>query len=188
MEKGKKVTRQYRIAEPIDCELNEISNATGKTKTAIIEEALLQYFESSKQNKYEEIANIFLEKLDEKYSAYRTRIRLGVRTAEINSQVMMEVLNTLLMLKGTQRSAFTSIQEAESPVISEAKHAVKEKIGKAAEKMSMPISCFLNQNFFQSRISRSLPEICSMMKTENTAGRKKRSWEKMVRSALAAGS
>ena len=37
---------------------------------------------------------------------------------------------------------------------------------KAAEKMSMPISCFLNQNFFQSRISRSLPEICSMMKTE----------------------
>lgn len=32
MEKGKKVTRQYRIAEPIDRELNEISNATGKTK------------------------------------------------------------------------------------------------------------------------------------------------------------
>ena len=26
MERGKKVTRQYRIAEPIDCELNEISN------------------------------------------------------------------------------------------------------------------------------------------------------------------
>ena len=134
MEKGKKVTRQYRIAEPIDCELNEISNATGKTKTAIIEEALLQYFESSKQNKYEEIANIFLEKLDEKYSAYQTRIRLGVRTAEINSQVMMEVLNTLLLLKGTQRSAFTSIQEAESPVIAAAKNTVKEKIEKAKQK------------------------------------------------------
>ena len=91
MEKGKKVTRQYRIAEPIDRELNEISNATGKTKTAIIEEALLQYFESSKQNEYEKIADILLEKFDEKYSAYRTRIRLGVRTAEINSQVMMEI-------------------------------------------------------------------------------------------------
>ena len=29
------------------------ANATGKTKTAIIEEALLQYFKSSKQNEYE---------------------------------------------------------------------------------------------------------------------------------------
>ena len=78
MEKGKKVTRQYRIAEPIDRELNEISNATGKTKTAIIEEALLQYFKSSKQNEYEKIADTILGKFDEKYSAYQTRIRLRV--------------------------------------------------------------------------------------------------------------
>lgn len=134
MEKGKKVTRQYRIAELIDRELNEISNATGKTKTAIIEEALLQYFKSSKQNEYEKIADTILGKFDEKYSAYQTRIRLGVRTAEINSQVMMEVLNTLLLLKGTQRSAFTSIQEAESPVIAAAKNTVKEKIEKAKQK------------------------------------------------------
>ena len=77
----------------------------------------------------------FLGKLDEKYSAYQTRIRLGVRTAEINSQVMMEVLkHTFCYLKDTQRSAFTSIQEAESPVIAAAKNTVKEKIEKAKQK------------------------------------------------------
>ena len=130
----KKVVRQFRIAESIETELTELSIETGKSKTAILEDALRSYFGSMKQDENEKIAELFLKKFDEKYAAYHTRIRLGVRTAEINSQIVMEILNTLLMLKGTKRAAFTSISEMESPIITASKETVKARIEKAKQK------------------------------------------------------
>lgn len=130
----KKVVRQFRIAESIETELTKVSSETGKSKTAILEEALRSYFNSMKQDENEKIAELFLKKFDEKYAAYHTRIRLGVRTAEINSQVVMEILNTLLMLKGTKKEAFTSISEIESPIITASKEVVKKKIEKSKQK------------------------------------------------------
>lgn len=130
----KKVVRQFRITESIENELTKVSSETGKSKTAILEEALRSYFNSMKQDENEKLAELLLKKFDEKYAAYHTRIRLGVRTAEINSQVVMEVLNTLLMLKGTKKEAFTSISEIESPIITASKEVVKQKIEKSKQK------------------------------------------------------
>lgn len=130
----KKVVRQFRITESIENELTKVSSETGKSKTAILEEALRSYFNSMKQDENEKLAELFLKKFDEKYAAYHTRIRLGVRTAEINSQVVMEILNTLLMLKGTKKEAFTSISEIESPIITASKEVVKQKIEKSKQK------------------------------------------------------
>lgn len=134
MEKEKKIVRQYRIANSIEQELTSLSQETGKSKTMIIEEALLLYFKMSKQDEYEIIADKLLEKIQDQFAAYMTRTRLGLRTAEINSQVAIEILNTLLMLKGTKKEAFVSTNKVESPIITEARQSVKERIEKAKQK------------------------------------------------------
>lgn len=134
LEKEKKITRQYRIAESIVNELSETANTTGKSKTTIIEEALIQYFKTNKQDEYEMIADRFLEKFSEKYAAYMTRMRLGVRTAEINSQLQMEIINTLLFVKNIKRESYVSTDMMEAPLMTEAKSTVKNRIERAKQK------------------------------------------------------
>lgn len=129
-----KVKKQFRISEEIAAKLTDLSNETGKTNTQIVEEALLQYFEINRENEYEKIAEYFLKKYEEKYSAYMTRVRLGVRTADINSQLLVELLNSIFMMQGYRENAYFPTARQENPVLKEAREDIKQRIENAKQK------------------------------------------------------
>lgn len=131
MEKKTKERQQFRLPEALVDQLNVMSNNTGKTKTLIIEEALSAYFNQDEQ--IERTAAKVIELYDKKYRNHMTRVRMGVRTADINSQVLVEICNTLLLLKKINGNDFIGTDDMESPIVRKAKESINERIRKAKQ-------------------------------------------------------
>ena len=121
-----KVKRQYRLSPDILKRLEAAAEASGKSMTYIIEDALLQYFDKEKQ--MEELTDRFIEKFDAKYKNYMTRVRLASRGADVNSQVLIELFNTSLLHKKYTEDDFVISESMESPVLRCAKEGVKDRI------------------------------------------------------------
>ncbi len=66
------------------------------TRSAAVEQIIME-FERKTESQIDLVARRFLEIFDEKYNAVFTRLRLGTRTADINSQITLELLNTLMI-------------------------------------------------------------------------------------------
>lgn len=128
IEKEKKVVRQIRISASLDEQLTLEANATGKTKTAIMEKALYDYLNHEREESIQKITDDVLAGIDKKYGNLFTRLRLGTRTAEQNSTVLLDLANTMLLLKGIDEYAFTAVSESESPMITKSKDGIKKMI------------------------------------------------------------
>lgn len=74
------------------------------------------------------IADRLLSKMEEKYKNIFTRIRLASTTSDINSQVMLEILNSMLINMNVKKGYMTDVVEAQ--VVTESKQHVKNKIAK----------------------------------------------------------
>lgn len=129
---SEKIRKTIRIAPEMNEKLAAASDSTGQSENHIIEQALIDYF-TDKRSEYERIADLFLERYDEKYNAYMTRVRLGTRTADVNSQVVLEVLNTILMTMDIQGEHYMPSNEMMHPVIRKAKDSINEIIRKAKQ-------------------------------------------------------
>lgn len=114
----------FRLSEELDKKIKKEAEAKGISKTAIIEEALSLYF---KELDEERLANILLDKIDEKYGK---KLNLKLRAMDINIEVILELLNSLAhSLKDKNAiNDFISIDDLESPIVSQAKLAVNKKI------------------------------------------------------------
>ncbi|MDD7511960.1 MAG: ribbon-helix-helix protein, CopG family [Peptostreptococcaceae bacterium] len=114
----------FRLSEELDKKIKKEAEAKGISKTAIIEEALDLYF---KELDEERLANILLDKIDEKYGK---KLNLKLRAMDINIEVILELLNSLAhSLKDKNAiNDFISIDDLESPIVSQAKLAVNKKI------------------------------------------------------------
>lgn len=128
IEKEKKVVRQIRISPSLDEQLTLEANATGMSKTAILEKALYEYLNNEKDAAIRKITADVLEGIDEKYGNLFTRLRLGTRTAEQNSTVLLDLANTMLLLNDVDEYAFMPVSEAESALISKSKDKIKKMI------------------------------------------------------------
>ncbi len=125
-----KITRQYRIAEELESELTKKAARTGRSKTELVEAALYEYLFSDAGKQAEELAGIFLKKFDEKYNALFTRLRLGLRSADINSQVTLRAFNNFLLLQGYQEKQYIDYNKMGSPLVISAEKAIKEEIAR----------------------------------------------------------
>lgn len=82
-----------------------------------------------KKNNGEQInalADIFIQKIDEKYGNLFTRLRLGVGTADKNSQVIIEILNSMVLNQEMDRVYSTEVLEAD--ITKESKEIVTKRI------------------------------------------------------------
>lgn len=124
--KQNKVTRQYRLSPEIVKRLEAEAFVSGKSMTNILEEALLFYFD--KDHQFEEMADKFLEKFDDKYKNFMTRVRLSSRSADVNSQIQLELWNMSMLQKKLTKDDFVMTEDMESPVMRKAKEGVKARI------------------------------------------------------------
>lgn len=74
------------------------------------------------------VAEKLLSKIEEKYKNMFTRLRLGVTTADKNSQVMLEILNSIILNLSMDKMYDTDILE--SNIVKESKDTVKNRIEK----------------------------------------------------------
>lgn len=72
------------------------------------------------------VADKVIEKLDEKYRNIFTRIRLGTSTADKNSQIILEILNSMILNQGLTLTYDTDT--VESDIVREGKDIVKKRI------------------------------------------------------------
>lgn len=77
-------------------------------------------------NQANAVADIIINKLNDEYSNLFTRLRLGVSTADKNSQILIEILNSIILNLNMDK-AFSS-DVVESTIIRESKETVKERI------------------------------------------------------------
>lgn len=103
------------------------------TETFVFEQALKQYFQNQREE-YDRIAERFLELYEEKYKNYMTRVRLAAREADVNSQILLELANSMLFLNSAEGKDFIASDEMEHPMMQNAKHFVKDRIARFKQK------------------------------------------------------
>lgn len=77
----------------------------------------------------EEIAAIFIKKMDEHYSKLLTRLRLGVSETDKNVQVIIEILNSMLFFE-KKGYGLMPTEVSSHDVVKEAKGQIKDRIAR----------------------------------------------------------
>ena len=74
------------------------------------------------------ISDKIIDKLEEKYKNMFTRMRLGISTADVNSQVLLEIMNSVILNTDMDRMYDTEILE--SDIVKESREIVKNRIAR----------------------------------------------------------
>lgn len=133
---SEKVRLNLRISVELFEQIEKLSDASGKSKTSIIEEALARYFEvPDRETELSVLADIFLDKYAERYNNTLTRIRLAANTAERNTQTMIDLKNTELFKNKTLCAAdYVSEHEFACDVLKTARDDLKSRIALMKQK------------------------------------------------------
>lgn len=113
----------------LDDETWKLLNRIQKENNLRSNSAAIEYVVSKEMNNgNEQLADKIIEKFDEKYNNLFTRIRLGSNGAEKNSQVLIEILNSMIV--NLSLSDYFSTDTLESNIVIESKENVKERIAR----------------------------------------------------------
>lgn len=115
-----KISKIYRLSPDTVEKLEKYAEENNLSKSAALDMIINEHLK--------EDANIkkFLDAFDNKYKNVITRIRLSSREADINVQILIEMMNTLMFFQSINSPYTTST--GESPVYKACKEEVKEKI------------------------------------------------------------
>lgn len=105
-------------------ELVKQKNSLTSISAAI--DLVVQEHKTNSQNQVDIIANRVADIIHERYENLFTRIRLGTTTADRNSQVIIEALNSLILNLEVKDSYSTDVLE--STIIADSKDTVKKRI------------------------------------------------------------
>lgn len=75
-----------------------------------------------------------LDAFENKYKNLFTRIRLGVRTADLNSQITLEVLNTILANMNIQQKDVVTTEKFTNPALKDSKELIKIRLENIKQK------------------------------------------------------
>lgn len=119
----KKIKKDWRLSPDVV----EIIGAYADTHTCSYTEALERIvLEHNRRGSDEDLVKQLLQGMDKHYEDFFTRVRLGIRGADVNSQVILEILNTLLYSKSIPVAIFTD--ENPTPVFLESQKHIRDKI------------------------------------------------------------
>lgn len=108
---------------------NYIEQIKNERKLSSLSEALdciIKEHMSNELDTADIIAEKIIMKIEEKYSNVITRCRLGINGADRNSQVMLEMLNSIILNTGMEKSYNTDV--IESDILRESRQVVKDRI------------------------------------------------------------
>ena len=91
-------------------------------------ELIINEHRAATLNQNEDIANRVIEKIEHKYGNAITRIRLGTNAADVNIQILMELINSFAVNNTFEIGEFVSIATMKAPVLEEAERVTKAKI------------------------------------------------------------
>lgn len=91
-------------------------------------DAVVQEHQRNNSEFIQACAGVFMESFENKYKDMFTRMRLGINTADRNSQVLIEILNSMII--GDDRTDFYATDTLESDIVKESKNAVKDRIAR----------------------------------------------------------
>ena len=121
-----RVKKTIRLGPSLAKQLETYAKEEDVTETFVFEQALKHYFQNQREE-YDRIAERFLELYEEKYKNYMTRVRLAAREADVNSQILLELANSMLFLNSAEGKDFIASDEMEHPMMQNAKHFVKDR-------------------------------------------------------------
>ena len=128
-----RVKKTIRLGPSLAKQLETYAKEEDVTETFVFEQALKHYFQNQREE-YDRIAERFLELYEEKYKNYMTRVRLAAREADVNSQILLELANSMLFLNSAEGKDFIASDEMEHPMMQNAKHFVKDRIARFKQK------------------------------------------------------
>ena len=128
-----RVKKTIRLGPSLAKQLETYAKEEDVTETFVFEQALKQYFQNQREE-YDRIAERFLELYEEKYKNYMTRVRLAARESDVNSQILLELANSMLFLNSAEGKDFIASDEMEHPMMQNAKHFVKDRIARFKQK------------------------------------------------------
>lgn len=106
-------------------EYKEKHHLSSMTKAA---EMIFDEHRAANMNQNENIANRVIEKFESKYSNALTRIRIASNAADVNIQILMEIINSFAVNNTFDIGEFVSIATMKAPVLEQAEHTTKAKI------------------------------------------------------------
>lgn len=95
--------------------------------TSAIEKIIYEH-RAATLSQNEDIANRVIEKFESKYGNALTRIRLASNAADVNIQILMEIINSFAVNNTFDIGEFVSIATIKAPILEEAEHTTKSKI------------------------------------------------------------
>lgn len=119
-----KIRKQITLSEDVIEYLESISGS-GISKTI---ELIVRQHKDMNGEQMKVLANMILNMFEEKYKNMFTRIRLASSSSDINSQIILEILNSIILNSEIEQYYSTDIYE--SDIIKDSKKSVKDRIAR----------------------------------------------------------
>ena len=115
-----KKQKLFKLSDDTIDKIKQIKEELGlASDTAVIEHLVRSFYIS-------DFADQIVDRLLERDKKYRERLRWATRTAEINSQMLLDAVNTILVSKDYEYCCFPEAYM--SPVLQQSKENIERKI------------------------------------------------------------
>ncbi len=126
-----KTRKAFRLSEDCLRVIDRVMTERGGTRTDALEYIIRRYETSMVEMPgdsrwVQEFADFLLSKYDEKYKGLHTRIRMGLRTAEFNSEMILNAVNMILFHFGIKDPRL--LTQVKMPVIERSEKAIKDRL------------------------------------------------------------
>lgn len=127
------IRKTYRLTEETLAQIDAYADKHGLNNT----QALASMIDTAHKMQMESddvIAKKVIDAFDEKYKNLFTRLRLGVRASDLNSQIMLELLNTILVNMSIQEKDVVLTDKFTNPALRHSTELVKNRLAAAKQR------------------------------------------------------
>lgn len=117
---SEKVRKNYNLKKETVEKIHQVMEERNMNETSALEFIVNEYFNRA------DYIDAIIDRLLERDKSYRERLRWATRTAEINSQMLLDAMNTILVSKKFEYCCFPEAYM--SPVLEQSKENIDRKI------------------------------------------------------------
>jgi hypothetical protein len=92
----------------------------------LVSESATVSFIINEYAKQKTLSEEIVERINKENKAWMERVRWATKTAEVNSQILIDAINTMLLIQGVKYCSH--IEYDKSPVIEQSEEKIKERI------------------------------------------------------------
>lgn len=122
----------FRFPNKMESEIKMYVSENGGSQTQALQKAWKEFIEKESGTGKEKDAETIVEMFDKRYGSLLSRLKISTQESDKNSQILIEVLNTMLINNNIKD--LISTDNGMSKVLTEAKTVVSDRIGRAKQK------------------------------------------------------